>query len=152
MLGKHLKWAIWAKITRLQVKSPVAQSPILSHETSYENCNAVLTLGGSVVILMPTCRMEIGNSGWGLLLSHSLKSGWGSSTCSCSTSLSSCGIQLKDKWQLAKNTQLPCNNTYRYYNFSLTIEGRISQRLLFFRRTFMDYLHFWREIYIRWRK
>ena len=55
------------------------------------------TLGGSVVILMPTCRMEIGNSGCGLLLSHSLKSGWGSSTCSCSTSLSSCGIQLSDK-------------------------------------------------------
>lgn len=59
---------------------------------------------------MPTCRMEIGNSGWGLLLSHSLKSGCGSSTWSCSTSLSSWGIQLSDKWQLAKNTQLPYRN------------------------------------------
>ena len=35
----------------------------------------VATFGGSVVILMPTCKMEMGNSGCGLLLSHSLKSG-----------------------------------------------------------------------------
>lgn len=80
---------------------------LLAVETNRSVYQVVPTFGGSVVILMPTCRMEIGNSGCGLLLSHSLKSGWGSSTCSCSTSLSSCGIQLSDKWQLAKNTQLP---------------------------------------------
>lgn len=80
---------------------------LLAVETNPSVYQVVPTLGGSVVILMPTCRMEIGNSGCGLLLSQSLKSGWGSSTCSCSTSLSSCGIQLSDKWQLAKNTQLP---------------------------------------------
>lgn len=58
---------------------------------------------------MPAWRMEIGNSGCGLLLSHRRKSGcgWGSSDWICSTSLSSCGIQLSDRWQLAKNTQLP---------------------------------------------
>lgn len=59
---------------------------------------------------MPVCRMEMGKSGWGLLLSHRRNSGWGSSTWSCSTNLSSCGIQLSDKWQLARNTQLPWNN------------------------------------------
>lgn len=67
----------------------------------------LFTLGGSVVILIPTWSIEIGNSGWGLLLSHSRNSVWGLSTCNCSTSLSSCGIQLRDKWQFAKNTQLP---------------------------------------------
>lgn len=67
------------------------------------------TFGGSVVILMPVCKMEMGKSGWGLLLSHRRNSGWGSSTCSCSTSLSSWGIQLRDRWQLARNTQLPCH-------------------------------------------
>ena len=36
-----------------------------------------LALGGSVVILMPAWRMEMGKSGWGLLLSHKRKSGWG---------------------------------------------------------------------------
>lgn len=60
-----------------------------------------------MVILIPTWSIEIGNSGWGLLLSHSRNSVWGLSTCNCSTSLSSCGIQLRDKWQFAKNTQLP---------------------------------------------
>lgn len=59
---------------------------------------------------MPVCRMEMGKSGWGLLLSHRRNSGWGSSTCSCSTNLSSWGIQLSDRWQLARNTQLPWNN------------------------------------------
>lgn len=63
------------------------------------------TLGGSVVILMPAWSIAMGNSGWGEELSHSLKSGWGSSTCSCSTSLSSWGIHDRDKWQLARNTQ-----------------------------------------------
>jgi len=69
------------------------------------------TFGGSVVILMPAWRMEMGNSGLGLLLSHSRKSGWGcgSSDWICSTCLSSCGIQLSDRWQLARNTQLPCH-------------------------------------------
>ena len=37
------------------------------------------TLGGSVVILIPTCRMEIGKCGFGEELSHNLKSGCGSS-------------------------------------------------------------------------
>lgn len=60
-----------------------------------------------MVILIPTWSIEIGNSGCGLLLSHSRNSVWGLSTCNCSTSLSSCGIQLRDKWQFAKNTQLP---------------------------------------------
>ena len=68
----------------------------------------LLTLGGSVVIFIPACRMEMGNSGCGELLNHSRKSGWGSSIWSCSTNLSSCGIQLSDKWQFARNTQLPC--------------------------------------------
>ena len=99
------------------------------HELIY--CTVVLTLGGSVVILMPTCRMEIGNSGCGLLLSHNLKSGCGSSTCSCSTSLSSWGIQLKDKWQLAKNTQLPWNNRYR--DFSLSGNCAFKKRRIHFK-------------------
>ena len=68
----------------------------------------LLTLGGSVVIFIPACRMEMGNSGCGELLNHSRNSGWGSSIWSCSTNLSSCGIQLSDKWQFARNTQLPC--------------------------------------------
>ena len=67
-----------------------------------------VTFGGSVVILMPCWRMEMGKSGWGEELSHSLKSGLGLEVCSCSTSLSSCGIQLSDRWQLARNTQFPC--------------------------------------------
>ncbi len=68
---------------------------------------SVLTLGGSVVILIPDWRIEIGKSGCGLLLSHSLKSLCGFSICSCSTSLSNWGIQLNERWQLAKNTQFP---------------------------------------------
>ena len=39
--------------------------------------NSTQTLGGSVVILIPLCKIDIGNSGWGLLLSHSLKSSCG---------------------------------------------------------------------------
>jgi len=68
------------------------------------------TFGGSVVILMPAWRMEIGNCGLGLLLNHSRKSGCGcgSSDWISSTCLSSWGIQLSDKWQFARNTQLPC--------------------------------------------
>ncbi len=67
-----------------------------------------LTLGGSVVILMPDCSMEMGNPGCGFELSQSLKSSWGVLfRSSSSTSLSNCGIQLRDKWQLAKNTQWP---------------------------------------------
>lgn len=65
------------------------------------------TFGGSVVILMLACKMEIGKSGWGLELSQRRKEGWGSSTCSCSTSLSRFGIQDRDRWQLARNTQCP---------------------------------------------
>lgn len=49
----------------------------------------------------------MGNSGCGLLLNQIRKSGCGFSTWSCSTSLSNCGIQLKDRWQFAKNTQFP---------------------------------------------
>lgn len=74
-----------------------------------------LTLGGSVVILIPTWRMEMGNCGWGVLLNHSLKSGWASCTWSCSTILSNCGIHVSDKWQLARNTQLPLNQ-YKIIN------------------------------------
>lgn len=71
------------------------------------NMTMKLTLGGSVVIFIPACKMDIGNSGWGLLLSQIRKSGWGFSTCSCSTNLSNWGIQLSDRWQFARNTQFP---------------------------------------------
>ena len=46
-----------------------------------------------MVILMLACKMEMGKSGWGLELSQRRKEGCGSSTCSCSTSLSRFGIQ-----------------------------------------------------------
>lgn len=65
------------------------------------------TFGGSVVILMAACRTVMGNSGWGEELSQSLKLGWGCRTCSCSTSLSSSGIQERERWQLARKTQWP---------------------------------------------
>lgn len=68
---------------------------------------SMCTLGGSVVILMPVCRMAMGNSGWGEELNHSRKSGWHSWTCSSSTNLSSSHIQERDRWQLARNTQWP---------------------------------------------
>lgn len=70
-------------------------------------CVQACTFGGSVVILMPACRIVIGNSGCGEELSQSLKFGWGFSTCSCSTSLSSSGIQERERWQLARKTQWP---------------------------------------------
>ena len=79
--------------------------------------------GGSVVILIPTWSIEIGKSGCGEELSQRRKSGCGSSTCmrrwsdvedqmkdltcNCSTNLSNWGIQLSDRWQLARKTQLP---------------------------------------------
>ena len=63
--------------------------------------------GGSVVILMLLCKMAIGKSGLGLELSHRRKSLCTWSIWSCSTILSSCGIQLRDKWQLAKKTHCP---------------------------------------------
>ena len=41
----------------------------------------ILTLGGSVVILIPAWRIEMGKPGWGALLNQSRKSGWGSFVC-----------------------------------------------------------------------
>lgn len=66
---------------------------------------SLCTFGGSVVILIPACRIATGNSGCGEELSHSLKFECGLCTCSCSTSLSSSGIQDSERWQLARNTQ-----------------------------------------------
>jgi len=57
----------------------------------------IQTLGGSVVILMPACKMEIGKSGCGLELSHNRNCGLTLPVCSISTILSSFGIQLSDK-------------------------------------------------------
>lgn len=68
-------------------------------------CVSTCTFGGSVVILMLACRIVMGNSGCGEELSHSLKFECGFCTCSCSTSLSRFGIQDRERWQLARNTQ-----------------------------------------------
>ena len=68
---------------------------------------AALTLGGSVVILIPRCRMAMGNAGLGLLLSQSRKFSCGCLLSNASISLSSVGSQLVMRWQLARNTQLP---------------------------------------------
>lgn len=100
------------------------------------------TFGGSVVILMPVCRMEMGKSGWGLLLSHSRNSGWGSSTCSCSTSLSSWGIQLRDRWQLARNTQLPCHTQTNKLNQILYYMSGFNSIVIIFQ----DILHLMRVL------
>lgn len=51
--------------------------------------------------------MEMGNSGFGLELNHTLKLGWIFPDCIISIILSNFGIQLKDKWQFAKNIQSP---------------------------------------------
>ena len=61
----------------------------------------------SVVISIPDCRIAMGKSWFGLELSQRRKSLWMLSICSCSTILSSCGIQLSDRWRLARKTQLP---------------------------------------------
>lgn len=85
--------------------------------------------GGSVVIFIPAWRIDMGNWGVGLELSHNLQSvenpfiidsrgdGDNVSNLNCgwrvllapniSTILSNFGIQLSDKWQLARNTQAP---------------------------------------------
>lgn len=52
------------------------------------------TLGGSVVILMPLCRIAMGKRGEGLLESHMRKSGWGLRASRPSTILSRAGSQL----------------------------------------------------------
>ena len=65
------------------------------------------TLGGSVVILMPRCRMAMGKWGEGLLDSQRRKSGWGFLASKPSTSLSRAGSQVVMRWQLARNTQWP---------------------------------------------
>lgn len=65
-----------------------------------------------MVILMLACKIEIGKSGWGLELSQRRKEGCGSSTCSCSTSLSRLGIHDSDRWQLARNTQCPARRCW----------------------------------------
>lgn len=60
-----------------------------------------------MVIFMPACKIEIGKSGLGLELSHNLNLLLTFPVCKFSTSLSKRGIQLSDKWQLAKNIHCP---------------------------------------------
>ena len=79
--------------------------PVLFISSLEIECVSTFTFGGSVVILIPACRMVMGNSGCGEELSQSLKIEWGFSTCSCSTSLSNSGIHDRERWQLARNTQ-----------------------------------------------
>mmetsp|Transcript_29052 Transcript_29052/g.63633 ORF Transcript_29052/g.63633 Transcript_29052/m.63633 type:complete len:267 (+) Transcript_29052:1953-2753(+) len=68
---------------------------------------ALRPFGGSVVILMPRCKMPIGNLGWGEDESQSLKDGWGERVCSVSMSLSSSPSHDIIRWQLARRTQCP---------------------------------------------
>lgn len=94
---------------------------------------AFTPFGGSVVIFIPAWRIDIGNSGVGLELSHNLQlvgpfnyrpgpddiyvfdctprhlnCGWTVLLDPrVSTILSNFGIQLSDKWQLARNTHAP---------------------------------------------
>lgn len=123
--------------------------PLLLEYSCTQHAEKSLTLGGSVVILMPACRMEMGKSGCGELLSHRRKSGCGSSTCSCSTSLSSCGIQLRDKWQLARNTQLPCYTTPKQQEWVFKVIMKFSSHINAGTKYYAE-LSFFLSLYFLW--
>ena len=63
--------------------------------------------GGSTVILEPFCRIDTGNLGLGMLVSHRRKSRDTLLGSMFSTRRSSVGIQLGAKWQFWKNTHVP---------------------------------------------
>mmetsp|Transcript_24166 Transcript_24166/g.61160 ORF Transcript_24166/g.61160 Transcript_24166/m.61160 type:complete len:213 (-) Transcript_24166:1062-1700(-) len=68
---------------------------------------ALSPFGGSVVILMPFCRIPIGNLGCGAELSQRRNCGRGLRPGSCSIIFSSSFSQLIIRWQLASSTQCP---------------------------------------------
>lgn len=72
---------------------------------------ALSPLGGSLVILIPACRIAVGNCGLGYEVSQSLKSAWvtlGSGESS-SQIFSSVDIQLTARWQFYRTTHRPCS-------------------------------------------
>ena len=60
-----------------------------------------------MVILMPRCRMAMGNCSLGLLLSQRRKFVCGFWTSKPSMIFCSAGSQLVIRWQFARKTQLP---------------------------------------------
>jgi len=63
---------------------------------------ALMPFGGSVVILMHFWRMDIGNFGWGLVDSQSLKLGDTLPMSNVSNIFSSSFKKFKERWQLAR--------------------------------------------------
>ena len=65
--------------------------------------------GGSLVILIPFCRMVTGNAGEGMEVSHRRKFSSAESSVMPSQIFSRLGIQLGARWQFCRSTHLPAS-------------------------------------------